>query len=195
MSDKNPGKRAAGEAAGGGDSEETFLARWSRLKTTANRDGETIASDESSAAPAVADESDAEETGAPELTDADMPPVETLHGESDVSGFLSKGVSEGLRRAALRKLFHSPKFNVCDGLDDYCEDFTNFAPLGATITADMRHHMERLVKESLDKAESLAAEPEVRAKAATVEAQPDRSGDDPGDNASEGNATDDEHDA
>ncbi len=34
-------------------------------------------------------------------------------------------------------------FNIRDGLDDYDEDFTFFEPLGDTITADMRHQMER----------------------------------------------------
>ncbi|MCZ6732230.1 MAG: hypothetical protein O7B27_06725, partial [Gammaproteobacteria bacterium] len=32
---------------------------------------------------------------------------------------------------------------IRDGLDDYDEDFTVFEPLGDTITADMRHQMER----------------------------------------------------
>ncbi|MEA3275109.1 MAG: DUF3305 domain-containing protein [Pseudomonadota bacterium] len=36
------------------------------------------------------------------------------------------------------KLFTSPRFNVCDGLDDYAEDFTRFAPLGDLMTRQMR---------------------------------------------------------
>jgi hypothetical protein len=47
----------------------------------------------------------------------------------------------------LRKLFSSPKFNVFDGLDTYRDDFTSFPPLGDIVTADMRHHLERLAKE------------------------------------------------
>ena len=195
MSDKRPGRRAAGEAAGSVEDEETFLARWSRLKSTANREDGPVITDNPADPDAIAaaDERGASEVAAPELTDADMPPVESLDGESDVSGFLSKGVSEGLRRAALRKLFHSPKFNVCDGLDDYCEDFTDFAPLGATITADMRHHMERLVRENLEKASPAGADTGATMAAAGADAQPDPSADDPVDSGPEDDTKDDEN--
>ena len=80
------------------------------------------------------------------LTDADMPPVESLHFDSDFTGFLSPEVSEDLRRLALRKLFHSPALNVVDGLDEYADDFTKFEPLGNLITADMRHQMEQMAE-------------------------------------------------
>ena len=76
------------------------------------------------------------------LGDDDMPPLESLDESSDYSGFLSPGVSEGLRRRALRKLFTSAVFNVPDGLDDYDDDFTSFAALGDIVTADMRHQAE-----------------------------------------------------
>ena len=75
-------------------------------------------------------------------TDEDMPPLDSLDENSDYSGFLSPGVSEGLRRRALRKLFMSAVFNVRDGLDDYDEDFTNFEALGDIVTSDMRHQAE-----------------------------------------------------
>ncbi len=76
------------------------------------------------------------------LTDADMPPLESLDEHSDYSGFLSSGVSEDLRRRALRKLFFSAAFNVRDGLDDYDDDFTSFEGLGDMVTADMKHQRE-----------------------------------------------------
>ena len=75
-------------------------------------------------------------------TDADMPPLDSLDENSDYRGFLSPGVSEGLRRRALRKLFMSAAFNVRDGLDDYDEDFTSFEVLGDIVTSDMRHQAE-----------------------------------------------------
>ncbi|MCB1744256.1 MAG: DUF3306 domain-containing protein [Gammaproteobacteria bacterium] len=65
----------------------------------------------------------------PLLADADMPALDELDENSDYSGFLSKGVSSGLRRAALRQLFTAAKFNLRDGLDDYDEDFTRFEAL------------------------------------------------------------------
>ena len=76
------------------------------------------------------------------LTDEDMPPLDSLDEGSDYSGFLSPGVSEGLRRRALRKLFMSAVFNVPDGLDDYDEDFTSFQALGDIVTSDMKHQAE-----------------------------------------------------
>ncbi|MES9897176.1 MAG: DUF3306 domain-containing protein, partial [Candidatus Thiodiazotropha endolucinida] len=55
----------------------------------------------------------------------------------------SPRVSDQLRQVALRKLFHSAAFNVCDGLDDYAEDFTSFEKLGDVMTADLRHRLEQ----------------------------------------------------
>jgi len=82
-------------------------------------------------------------------TDSDMPPVESLTADSDYSGFMSPRVSESLRRLALRKLFHSAEFNICDGLDDYDGDYTSFAKLGGIITADMKHQMEVAARKQL----------------------------------------------
>jgi hypothetical protein len=72
-----------------------------------------------------------------------LPPLDSLDADSDYSGFLHPQVSEALQRVALRKLFHSVKFNVVDGLDDYAEDYRNFEALGDVVTADMRLRMER----------------------------------------------------
>lgn len=127
------------------DGSEDFIRRWARRKAeaTAGAGMETP-----SAVPATVEDDTPDEDEAPSelLTDADMPSIETLEEDSDVSGFLSPGVSDDLRRAALRKLFRSPKFNVCDGLDDYCGDYTKFEPLGDIITADMRFQMERALE-------------------------------------------------
>lgn len=130
------------------------LRRWSRRKREAVREKE--AADEArgrdpSRAPSEAVRDAREPAGdapAPaaveekDLTDEDMPPIDSLDENSDYSGFLSPGVSEGLRRRALRKLFMSAVFNVRDGLDDYDEDFTNFEALGDIVTSDMRHQAE-----------------------------------------------------
>ena len=130
------------------------LRRWSRRKREAVREKEAAdearARDASRAPPeAVPDAREpAGDASAPaaveekELTDEDMPSIGSLDENSDYSGFLSPGVSEGLRRRALRKLFLSAVFNVRDGLDDYDEDFTNFEALGDIVTSDMRHQAE-----------------------------------------------------
>ncbi len=78
----------------------------------------------------------------PVLTDTDMPSLDRLDEHSDYSGFLSPGVSDALRKRALRKLFTATVFNVRDGLDDYDEDFTSFEPLGDWVTSDMKHQAE-----------------------------------------------------
>lgn len=131
---------------------ESFLARLHRRKTEARQRVQTpSAAPENQAVPAPdADERDA----IVELTDADMPPLESLTPDSDYSGFLSSRVSDSLRRAALRKLFHSEVFNTLDGLDDYAEDFTTFSALGDVVTADMRHRLQvelRRQAEALEK--------------------------------------------
>ena len=114
--------------------DEDFLSRWSRRKYAQ----QTIGIEEK--------EPDANPHALAELEalpgDEDMPAVETLTEESDYTGFLSPNVSEELRSLALRKLFHSAAFNVCDGLDDYADDFTSFAKLGNIITADMKHQLQ-----------------------------------------------------
>ena len=153
MSDKNP-KPLADKP--GGDGEETFLERWSRLKTSGEAPearGEPPAAGDSvneAGASGMADEP-------PALTDADMPDLDTINEHSDVSGFLSAGVSEGLRRKALRKLFTGAKFNIRDGLDDYDDDFRSFPALGGIVTADMRHHLERKIEAAKAMAEKKLA--------------------------------------
>ncbi len=133
--------------------DEPFLARWSRRKQEAREQAQAVPDTEpvAEAAPGAASAAppaDAPLRQEPEprvLTDEDMPPIESLTDDADYSGFLSAGVSDVLRRKALRRLFSSAKFNVTDGLDDFAEDYTQFAPLGDVVTADMRHRMERLL--------------------------------------------------
>lgn len=126
------------------DSQEDLLARWSRRKLDARRADPDAPGNEPAvvavpAPPAVEPER--------ELTDADMPPIETLGENSDFSPFLSPGVSDDLRQQALRKLFSQADFNITDGLNDYDEDFTQFAGLGSIVT----HEMKRLLQRELEK--------------------------------------------
>ena len=78
-----------------------------------------------------------------DLTDDDMPPLDSLDENSDYAAFMSPGISETLRRQALRKLFHLPGVHVPDGLDDYDEDFSRFAGLGDVVTHEMKRMLER----------------------------------------------------
>lgn len=130
---------------------DAFLSRWARRKRVARGGGDPdrVAVD----SPATEDardpaESPVAETAAgdsqpAELSDEDMPPLESIDGDTDMSGFFSPQVSQAVKKAALRKFFHSPAFNIVDGLDDYDDDFRNFEALGDIITSDMRGQMER----------------------------------------------------
>lgn len=122
---------------------EPFLERWSRRKAQA-REG----IDDEPADAAVEAVPGAPQGGPPEEARPvpQLPDLDSLDADSDYSAFMGASVDESLRRDALRKLFRSPKFNVLDGLDDYCDDFTQWKALGDVVTADMRHHLERAAK-------------------------------------------------
>ncbi len=146
------------------EADEAFLARWSRRKHQVGQGrlpARAEAQPEPSDVDASAGRADAEPADpAPAADDASLPPPESLESDSDFSAYLSARVSSGLRRAALKRLFSLPEFNVRDGLDDYDDDYTAFKSLGDTLTADMKHHAERLR--------------ERRAQAAANEADADR---------------------
>lgn len=134
--------------------DENVLQRWSRRKYEAEVE---IDSHELENVETLNSESEPEK---PALTDADMPPIESLDEDSDYSGFLSPEVSEGLRKLALQKLFHLPTFNICDGLDDYDGDYTKFAKLGSLVTADMKHMLEVEAKRKLEQLAELDSDAE-----------------------------------
>ncbi len=145
---------------------EDFLGRWSRRKQQALSEQKNTA--KVTTATPVGDIENIE-THLP--TDADMPPIESLTEDSDYSGFLSPKVSEALRKQALRKLFQSPVFNICDGLDDYDGDYTKFEKLGNIVTADMKHQIEMEAQrhlQALAEAESLENKEETELTAVTT---------------------------
>ena len=126
------------------------LARWSRRKLQA-RSGGVDLEQEPAAVSSPPEQTDADAAGpAPQLTDADMPPLESLTEDSDYTPFLSPGVSDGLRRLALRKLFSLPQFNIRDDLNDYDEDFSAFRPPGDLIPHEMASSVERALKKATD---------------------------------------------
>ncbi|MFT5113539.1 MAG: hypothetical protein ACI8P9_002870 [Parasphingorhabdus sp.] len=132
------------------DGEERFLSRWSRRKL----DPQPLeVSEENPPEDNLLEEQIIAE---PVLTDADMPALDTITEDSNVSAFLSSGVSQELRNKALRKMFVSAAFNVRDGLDEYDDDFTKFEKLGDIVTADMRHQMEMEQERLERKARELA---------------------------------------
>lgn len=132
--------------------DENFLSRWSRRKHESKQIQESV----ENAGKAV---SESEPSVDRLLTDADMPPLESLTEDSDYSGFLSPRVSEALRKQALRKLFHSAGINVRDGLNEYDEDFTEFAELGSIVTADLKHRVDRGIHNHIDDVDQAPVDP------------------------------------
>jgi hypothetical protein len=126
---------------------EGFFQRWSRRKAR-ERAGQPAKGPAEDGEESGAEE-DREETEEPALSDADMPPVEELGEDSDVSAFFAPGVSEELRQRALRRLFRGSKFNYRDGLEVYDGDYRSFERLGEVMTADLRHRLERRADEAL----------------------------------------------
>ncbi len=123
-----------------------FLSRWSRLKERARE----LPAAEAQPLPRVVD---------PEAPPPELPPVDKLTIESDFSGFFHPKVDENLRRAALKKLFSDPRFNVMDGLDVYIDDYSKPDPLPATMLAGLRQAQRILqwAQESRDEAAAKAA--------------------------------------
>ena len=105
-----------------GETGEDFVSRWSRLKHEAR---------ESPAQPPVR-EADPR-SPAPEL-----PPIDRLTIDSDYRAFFHPKVGEDVRRAALKKLFSDPRFNVMDGLDVYIDDYSKTEPIPAAMLAGLK---------------------------------------------------------
>ena len=127
-----------------------FLGRWARRKRQVEQDGEGHSAEDPQALPAQAEtEVSAEEvaeekidprTGKPysELTDADMPDLESLTPDSDLSVFMARNVSPALRMKALTRVFHSAKFNKVCLCAEYADDYTNFVPMGDIVPHDLK---------------------------------------------------------
>lgn len=140
--------------------DESFLSRWSR-RSALSRQGLVEPEPVPAAAvavPAVSEEQgeavriDAR-TGKPydELTDEDMPPLESLDSSSDLSVFLAKNVSPMLRLKALSRVFHSPDYNKYCLCAEYADDYTNFTPMGEIVPHDLKAAIAREVKSLRDK--------------------------------------------
>lgn len=110
-----------------------FLARWSRRKLQ----GQTVdaAAPQPAALPASAPARPVEAQAAAPA--AEPPPTraefDALDPGADLSRFVARGVDEDLRRAALRKLFADPQFNVMDGLDVYVDDYNAPSPMPPAV--------------------------------------------------------------
>lgn len=102
-----------------------FLRRWARRKR------------EAAAAPAAKPVEAAEA--------APLPALDSLSFESDFKAFMHSKVEEGVKRAALKRLFSDPRFNVMDGLDTYIDDYTQADPIPEAMLATIEHARQTLL--------------------------------------------------
>lgn len=119
-----------------------FLARWSRLKEESRKASVPPASEHGpgTSSTSVA----AERQSVARVPDAALPPIEHLDFDSDFTGFLRAEIAGSVKRAALKKLFHTPHFNQMDGLDVYIEDYNSFEPIPDSMLRELRHAREVL---------------------------------------------------
>ncbi|MBT9455443.1 MAG: DUF3306 domain-containing protein [Burkholderiaceae bacterium] len=116
-----------------------FLSRWARRKAEV-RQGLPV--DQAPPLPPVAQPAPVAVAPVPEPVpvpeENPPPPAEPLPTLADVaalgqdasySRFMASGVDADVKRAALKKLFAEPQFNVMDGLDIYIDDYGKPDPL------------------------------------------------------------------
>lgn len=148
------------------NSDENFLARWSRRKH--ERRAEEKAPERAAEPPRA---SSPVQPAAPVRAAPELPPVDTLKGlASDYRDFLHPSVDESLRRSALKKLFHDPHFNVMDGLDVYIDDYSKPDPVPESMLKELlaRH---RSLTDRTEPEEEPREEPQVAPAAAVADAR------------------------
>ncbi len=120
------------------EAKQDFLRRWSRLKHEAK-------------APAA-------KTGEA-ATPAELPPLDSLTFESDFKAFMRSKIEEGVKRAALKKLFSDPRFNVMDGLDTYIDDYTRSDTIPPEMLARLERARQRLMEPAKEEASRQEEQP------------------------------------
>ena len=119
---------------------EDFLRRWSRLKHDAGNKPV-----EKKAEPPV------------------LPPLDQLTLDSDFTAFMQPKVEDALRRAALKKLFSDPRFNIPDPFEAYSGDWTGGEPISEEMLATLNQARTLLFSEK-EKAEEKPPQPEEKPK-------------------------------
>jgi len=140
------------------DEKQDFLRRWSRLKR------------ESAAAGAV--KKAGTETVTATETSVPLPPLDSLTFESDFKAFMHAKIEEGVKRAALKKLFSDPRFNVMDGLDTYIDDYTKSDTIPAEMLARLERARQKLLEQEQDRQEVPAGQDEAPAETAKNDGDP-----------------------
>lgn len=127
--------------------EDNFLSRWSRRKVQVQRGELPPPEPEAEIAPpppapvALQPAEPPPAVPAAEAPPPEPPPtladVETLTPQADFSRFVQADVDPGVQRAALKKLWADPHYNVMDGLDVYIDDYNTPDPLPKSMLRQM----------------------------------------------------------
>lgn len=129
------------------DRDEGFLSRWSRRKAQLRTGVEVEPAPLPTPGPLPPSSAvavPAAEVPAAPATSAEPPAplptmddVAALTRESDYTRFVMPGVDDGVKSAAMKKLFSDPHFNVMDGLDTYIDDYNKPDPIPLAMLRQM----------------------------------------------------------
>lgn len=147
---------------------DTFLGRWSRLKRsetavepeTERHSGSDEAAAEPGRTPAAPPAAEDVAEDAPEIASEDLPRIEDMTPESDVSAFLKKGVPKTLKAAALRRAWAlDPAIRDYVGPQEYAWDFNDPASMHGFGGGSSMEELGRAVRSlrGSDKAADAAA--------------------------------------
>lgn len=150
--------------------DETFLARWSRLKREARTEPPKAPAPPPAAAQTASLQGSSAAAVAPAAEAPPLPPVETLTPESDFRPFMAANVPPQTRQAALKKLFADAHFNVPDPFEAYSEDYTRAEPIPRAMLKALEHAKRLLTEES--EQPGTAQAPQAQANAAQTPAEP-----------------------
>jgi hypothetical protein len=144
---------------------EDFLRRWSRLK-------------HESAEEEPADQAVAKKDDEPQVA---LPPLEQMTPQSDFRAFMQPKVEDALRRAALKKLFSDPHFNLPDPYEAYSGDWTVGEPIPEEMLATLNQARTVLFggkgkqeEKEEEQAPAVAAEPQQQATGEQKQDEPRR---------------------
>ena len=142
---------------------ENFLGRWSRVKLEQEQRSQEAAS--------VPQKTEAQEKP------PDLPPLDTLTPASEFAGFMHPKVEDALRRAALKKLFADPHFNIPDPYEAYSGDWTVGEPIPDEMLATLNQARTLLFSDQQKEEADAKQVAEEQAKIAQQQAKKD---DEPG---------------
>lgn len=154
--------------------ERFSLSRWSRRKhevARAERSSSPAPGTPAATPGAVVAPPAAAAENAPAA--APLPPVDSLTFDSDFAPFVQPKVDESTKRAALKKLFADPQFNLMDGLDIYIDDYGKPDPLPEGMLRQLAQSQFLGLFDDDEKKSGATAPP----LAPTLEAPPDEDAD------------------